>query len=373
MKDVDKYRGCLIGGAAGDALGYAVEFLDEATILNRYGEKGITEYDFVDGFAEISDDTQMTLFTATGLLLGTTRGMTRGIMGTYPSYINFSYKDWYRTQTEEYPLPEEYHYSWLTNVPEMFSRRAPGNTCLSAIENPAYGTIDEPINRSKGCGGVMRVAPIGLYFEGKRYSIDEIDRIGAETAALTHGHSLGYIPAAGLVHIIHLVSHNDDISIFEAVKDMERAIARQFSNDVHLQAFLELMDKAIALSEDKSIDDLDAIRTLGQGWVAEETLAIAIYCSLKYSNDFDKALIASVNHSGDSDSTGAVTGNIMGAYLGLKNIPEKYLDNLELKDIIMEIADDLFNDCKISEYGSYHDEVWERKYIYNDYQPKKNN
>ena len=93
MKDIDKYRGCLIGGAAGDALGYAVEFLDEATILKRYGEKGITEYDLVNGVAEISDDTQMTLFTANGLLLGTTRGMTRGIMGSYPSYIAFCYND----------------------------------------------------------------------------------------------------------------------------------------------------------------------------------------------------------------------------------------------------------------------------------------
>lgn len=369
MKDIDRYRGCLIGGAVGDALGYAVEFLDDSAIFSRFGETGITEYVLKNGVAEISDDTQMTLFTATGLLLGTTRGMTRGIMGTYPSYINFSYKDWYRTQTENYPLPEEYHYSWLVNVPEMFSRRAPGNTCLSAIENQAYGTIEKPINNSKGCGGVMRVAPIGLYFEDKKYSVDEIDMIGAETAALTHGHSLGYIPAAGLVHIVQLVSHNGDITILEAVEDMKKAIARQFANDKYLKEFLKLIDNAIELSKDEYIDDLEAIRKLGQGWVAEETLAIAIYCSLKYSDDFDKALIASVNHSGDSDSTGAVTGNIVGAYLGLKGIPQKYLDNLELREVICEIADDLYNDCKITEYGSYHDEIWEQKYIYNAYSP----
>ena len=133
---------------------------------------------------------------------------------------------------------------------------------------------------------------------------------------------------------------------------------------------IDLIDKAIALSKE-NIDDLEAIRELGQGWVAEETLAIAIYCSLKYSDDFDKAIIASVNHSGDSDSTGAVTGNILGAYLGLKSIPKKYLDNLELKDVILEIADDLYNDCKISEYGSYHDEIWEQKYIYKTYKQTK--
>lgn len=370
MKNLDKYRGCLVGGAAGDALGYTVEFFDEGSIFRKYGENGITEYDLINGVAQISDDTQMTLFTANGLLLGRTRGMTRGIMGTYPSYIAFCYKDWLRTQSEAYPLKARSPYSWLVNVPELFNRRAPGNTCISAIESGAKGTVDEPINQSKGCGGIMRVAPIGLYFGGKHYTSDEIDMIGAETAALTHGHELGYIPAAALVHIIHLISHNENISLIEVVKDTKQALLRLFAGKKHLNEQIRLIDRAIELSN-KNLDDLEAIRELGQGWVAEETLAIAIYCSLKYSDDFDKALIASVNHSGDSDSTGAVTGNIMGAYLGYKGIPHKYIKNLELKSVIMELADDLYNDCKITEYGSYHDEIWEQKYIEKTYVPNK--
>ena len=114
---------------------------------------------------------------------------------------------------------------------------------------------------------------------------------------------------------------------------------------------------------------LEAIGELGEGWVAEETLAIAIYCSLKYSNDFDKALIASVNHSGDSDSTGAVTGNILGAYLGLKGIPQKYLEHLELKNVIIELANDLYKDYKMAEYAPHDKEIWKQKYIYKTYQP----
>jgi ADP-ribosylglycohydrolase len=106
---------------------------------------------------------------------------------------------------------------------------------------------------------------------------------------------------------------------------------------------------------------------LGEGWVAEETLAIAVYCALKYQNDFDTALRVSVNHNGDSDSTGAVTGNILGAFIGYNAISQKYKDNLELHDLILEIANDLCNDCKINEYGSYLDEVWERKYIKADF------
>lgn len=91
----------MIGGTVGDALGYAVEFMPVSSMLKKYGEIGITEYELRDGIAKISDDTQMTLFT--GLLLGTTRGMTRDYAECYLAY---SYKDWHRTQTEKYPLPE---------------------------------------------------------------------------------------------------------------------------------------------------------------------------------------------------------------------------------------------------------------------------
>lgn len=369
MKNTDKYRGCLIGGAAGDALGYAVEFLSAEQIFKKYGKNGITEYDLVGGVARISDDTQMTLFTANGLLLGTTRGMTRGIMGSYPSYIALCYRDWFKTQTVEFADKVEHPYSWLVNIPQMYSRRAPGNTCLSAIRHGADGSTERPINNSKGCGGSMRVAPIGLYFDEKRITPEQIDMIGAETAALTHGHELGYIPAATLVHIINLLSHNDGITVLSAVQDSMGAIKSLFPNAKHMNELQTLVQKSITLST-SAMDDLDVIRELGEGWVAEETLAIAIYCAIKHPNDFGKALIASVNHSGDSDSTGAVTGNILGACLGYDAIPKKYLENLELHDIIIELADDLYYDCKLSEYDSYRDEVWERKYIYNTYMKK---
>lgn len=366
MRSIDKFRGCLIGGAAGDALGYAVEFLRESQIFSRYGGNGITEYALKNGVAEISDDTQMTLFTANGLLLGTTRGMTRGVGGCSPYYVGLCYKDWYRTQMEEYPVGDRDYCSWLLNIPELFSRRAPGMTCLSAIEEGANGTLENPINQSKGCGGVMRVAPIGLYFCGKKADNDFVDMFGAEVAAITHGHELGYIPAAALVHIIKAVSENENISLKEAVIESVSAMQRLFSNAHHIEDFTELMKKAITLAFSDA-DDLSAIHQLGEGWVAEETLAIAVFCTLRYENDFDKALTVSVNHNGDSDSTGAVAGNILGACIGYNAIPQKYKQDLELHDLIFEVADDLYNDCKIGEYIPYEDEVWESKYIHMTY------
>lgn len=362
MELLDRYRGCLIGGAAGDALGYPVEFMSLLEIGRRYGESGITSYELRNGIAEISDDTQMTLFTATGILLGTTRACMCGISAKPWDYVRYSYKDWYRTQTEGYPL-DGYHYSWLDDVPELFTRRAPGNTCLSALSSDTEGTVEKPINNSKGCGGVMRVAPVGLYF-GRKYDIDTADLVGREVAALTHGHPLGYIPASALTHIITLIVHHD-CRIDEAVAAMRMAIRNQGYDSEAISFFLSIIEKAVDLAYDRKIGDRKAISIIGGGWVAEEALAIAVFCSLRYADDFSKAIAAAVNHDGDSDSTGSITGNIVGAYLGLEGISDEWIRNLELNDIILEIADDLFHDCRISEYGKEGDPEWKEKYFYN--------
>jgi hypothetical protein len=211
-----------------------------------------------------------------------------------------------------------------------------------------------------------------LFYINENYKNDiSLDMIAAESAAITHGHDLGYIPAAALVHIIHLVSHCKDITLLDAVNDMIDAMQELFANARHIIEFTDIMSKAVALSK-SDIADIDAIHMLGEGWVAEETLAIAIYCALKHQNDFKKAVVAAVNHKGDSDSTGAVTGNILGAYLGMSAIPAEYLDKLELKNIILELADDLYNDCPISERNSCSDEIWAKKYIDKTYIPRNN-
>ena len=375
MNELDKYRGCLIGGAVGDALGYPVEFMTLEDIRKKYGRNGITEYDVRNGVAEISDDTQMTLFTATGILLGKTRSCLRGISGDASVYIWYNYRDWYRTQTEKYPL-SGCHHSWLDGIPELFSRRAPGNTCLSVLKGDKSGTLDNPINNSKGCGGVMRVAPVGLYFGKREYLSDrdplEAMEIGAETAALTHGHPLGYIPAAALSYLVALLSHND-MPLEEAIEEMTYKVYREYDakdeTEEYIDDFRSIIDKAYFMALDKSIDDENAIRSLGAGWVAEEAFAIALFCSLRYSDDFEKAVSAAVNHDGDSDSTGAITGNILGAYLGLSSIPGNFIDNLELKDIILEIADDLYHDCPLDSWNIAEtpDEIkWENKYSHFD-------
>ena len=337
MRDINKFRGCLTGGAAGDALGYAVEFMGERQIFQQFGSNGITEYSLTGGIALFSDDTQMSLFTADGLLMSAEDGENADITEN----IALCYRDWYITQTRRFPAEYTGKHSGLLEIPELFSPRAPGMTCLSAIEHGADGTIESPLNNSKGCGGVMRVAPIGLYFSGSKVGTDTSDMLGAKAAALTHGHELGYIPAAALVHIVRAVGESD-ISLINAVNESISAVERLFPDAGETSRMTRLLHNAAELAYSDT-DELNAIHRLGEGWVAEETLAIAVYCSLKHESDFDKALIASVNHKGDSDSTGAVTGNILGAFLGYDAIPDKYKRSLELPGLIIRIADKLYN------------------------------
>ena len=362
MRDQDKFLGCFYGGAIGDALGFEIEFMPEEDIFQRFGEKGITEYVLKNGVAEISDDTQMTLFTATGLLTGATDMARNNKKGKYESYIFHSYKDWFKTQTELYPLSDQPRYSWLANIPTFFSSRAPGRTCIAALAKTLPGTTRFPINRSKGCGGIMRVAPIGLFFCDTDVSIKDSDRLGAEAAALTHGHELGWLPAAALVHIIRFLAETENATILEAVMDSMKALPELYPKATELNNLLELMQKAIDLSEEDG-DDLDAIHLLGRGNVAEETLAIAIYCSLKHADNFEQGIIAAVNHGGDSDSTGAVTGNILGTALGKKAIPSKWIDPLEIWTFIQILAEDLYRDGIVDVDGEYLDPAWEAKYI----------
>jgi ADP-ribosylglycohydrolase len=331
-RNKEHYRGCLFGGAIGDAFGSAVEFLSIYAIREKYGEAGITDLELDEsGYAEITDDTQMTLFTAEGMLRAIKRGNERGICHP-PTAIYDAYQRWLVTQG--YPKHEQYediYDGWLLEVKELHASRAPGNTCLSALHSREMGTIEKPINNSKGCGAVMRVAPVALALPSDK---EHIFKVGAESGAITHGHPSGYLPAGALAYIIAAIIEGSDL--LEAVKQSFGVLKENEGHEECLTALTNAVE--LAGSE---MTDSEAFEKLGEGWVGEEALAIAVYCALKYSNDFKKAVIASVNHSGDSDSTGAITGNILGAYLGLSSIPEEWVKKLELKGVIMRIADDL--------------------------------
>ena len=342
----NKYLACLLGGAMGDALGYPIEFMSKSEIVSEYGENGIRDLsvDNKTGKALISDDTQMTLFTSDGLIWSHLRCSERGIGSYEGSGTLQSYYRWHYTQTgtvcndcwlEKQPHETENYIitydKTIMEYTELFARRAPGNSCLSALAQGRMGTIEQPINNSKGCGGVMRVAPVGLFLH--KYPEEAMDH-GMKIAALTHGHPTGYISAGAFAVIIAELINGK--TLVEGL-DSSFEMLRQF--DTNRETTLALK-KAIELAN-TDIDTSKAIRKLGEGWIAEEALSIAIYCALK-EKDFKKALQLAVNHDGDSDSTGAICGNIIGAKGGMEMIPQIWLSQIELKELILDIAQKLY-------------------------------
>lgn len=368
----DCIRGSLMAGAAGDALGYPVEFMSRNAILARYGDKGITEFKLdSDGKALVSDDTQMTLFTANGMLMGLTRGYMRGIGGDPKDYVDGAYIDWYYTQTvNKVSERDDFHYTWLRDLPELAHRRAPGITCLNACESLlAHRDVE---NNSKGCGGIMRVAPMGLLDasfkesggSGFYYKTVYLAEAGAHIARVTHLHPLGYLPAALMTlllsRIVPLTPDEVKESIIDIINDGLDVMMNMYGNDYakYKEYLRALTLKAVNLAH-SNISDIQAIMQLGEGWTAEEAWAISLYCVIRHIDNMREAIIAAVNHDGDSDSTGSITGNIMGAIYGYEAIKrerlfcpygKKFEDTIELHNIILAIADDLYTGCIISEY-----------------------
>ena len=372
LRTKDRIRGSMMAGAAGDALGYTVEFMSRRSIIAQYGSKGITKFDLSsDGKALVSDDTQMTLFTACGMLMGVTRGYMRGIGGQPEKYVDGAYLDWYYTQTgrKKKMLTDDFHYTWLRDLPELAHRRAPGNTCLSACESLLQGK--EVQNHSKGCGGIMRVAPMALLMAGywsrnkSFYNVQQMDEAGAEVAAVTHKHPLAFLPSAMLTHLIYRVIRMEENEIkaniadiaLETINVLDNIYKGEYEEDKRFLA--TLTRKAVKLATN-SKSDAENIRMLGEGWTGDEAWAIALYCVVRHIGSIEDAIIAAVNHDGDSDSTGAVCGNIMGAIYGYEAMKHKRLfcqqgkeleKTLELSNIILTLADDLYTSCIISEYA----------------------
>jgi ADP-ribosylglycohydrolase len=344
-----RFLGCLLGGAVGDALGAPVEFMTRAEILRRFGPNGITQYaPAYGGLGTITDDTQMTLFTAEGLIRGWVRGCFKGIT-TYSGVTAHAYLRWLQTQGERPSCDIGFgadEPGWLFQQRQLHNRRAPGNTCLSALR--AMSSLGEPArNDSKGCGGVMRVAPVGLFVWslGLSESPQDSVRLGTELAALTHGHPTGALTGGALALLI--LALTDGVSLPEALAASKAMLQEEPGSEETLRA-IEMAEQ-LAMS---GMPHEDAIARLGSGWIAEEALAISIYCALVARN-FRHGVILAVNHDGDSDSTGSIAGNLLGAMYGVKAIPAEWLESLELRDVISELAEDLyaFKGWEIGEYS----------------------
>jgi ADP-ribosylglycohydrolase len=294
----------LYGLALGDALGWPTEFLSLPQIYSRFGAKGIQDPPHP---ALYTDDTQMTIALTNGLL-------DAGLGAELDLQMNAIAKrfiDW-------------------KNSPE--NNRAPGNTCLAAVRRLETGMTwkEAGIVNSKGCGSAMRVATIGYLYQHDESRLREV---AMQSGIITHGHSAAVAGSIAAAYLVKLA-----LDGVEPEEYLRRLMA--FCDGIS-----EDFDKAmIRVSHVLGWgSETHAMRHLGEGWIAEEAVALALYCVLRYPNNYVEAVRRGATSEGDSDSIACIAGGIMGARLGLDAIPLDWRERCENTLYLVDLAKRMAN------------------------------
>jgi ADP-ribosylglycohydrolase len=354
-----RIHGCLLGGALGDSLGYAVEFDDIAAIRARFGPAGLQDFSMLDAGSRFSDDTQMTLYTADGLLEAL-EWANDGVAADINACLWLAYLRWLGTQGVPVPASAPVQPPrWIDGQEVLKNRRAPGNACLSGLATGEMGTVQRPVNPdSKGCGTVMRSAPFGLI---PHLEPETVYKLSSDAASLTHGHPAARQSAGVFSLVIHGLATGRELreAAESALGQLRGGVLRRGEDPdadlvARLEAALRLAGGTPGPGDALSPEDL--VRELGEGWVAEEALAVALYAVLatvpetaaesataaaaeeRAEAHFRAAIAIAVNHSGDSDSTASIAGNILGAYYGEQCLPAGWLAALEAPEVIRGMA-----------------------------------
>jgi ADP-ribosylglycohydrolase len=343
MIDRDRMVGSIMAGAVGDALGAPVEFSSIADIRRTFGPLGATDFAAAyGGIGRVTDDTQLTLFTMEGLIRAHVAGRRSGDPAPV-RIVQHAYQRWLHTQGVAWEeaggvfvraaRPD----GWLVGNRELHHRRAPGATVLAALTAFAGGaqcpSPEDPHNDSKGSGAVMRAAPVAFWADSPRVVFATAARLGV----LTHGHPSGYLPAGALAVIVQALLCGAELP--DGIAAARAELSRWPG---HLETDLALSD-AVDLAKAGRPTPERITDRFGGGWVGEQALAIGV-CAALAADGLADGLRLAVNHSGDSDSTGSVCGNILGALHGVAEIPEQWLAELELREVIEQLTTDLLTE-----------------------------
>jgi ADP-ribosylglycohydrolase len=277
----------------------------------------------------VSDDTQMTLFTleALNLTMPTQTPYGDSMLRPFQSACQHAYLRW--GDSQGVPVPDLYddgEAAQLYLSPAMRKRQAPGNTCLSAVRAGALGTTQFPINQSKGCGAVMRTAPIGL-MQGSSPALAM--ELGNTAGALTHGHIDGWLPGGAMSVMVHLIVRGEEIvaaanqtlGLLTEHPALEKALVRKSGTTRLLTKALQILRDGHAKSE--------VFNVLGEGWTGDEALAIGVYAACA-ETEFKDVVRLAANHDGDSDSTASIAGQLYGARHGVTALPHEWVRRLDV-------------------------------------------
>ena len=290
----DRYAGCLLGLACGDALGGPVEFKSRAEIARDY-PGGVR--DFVGGGwlrlapGEITDDTQMTLALAHGL----------GPDGLDMDKVVAAFLEWYRSNPKDLGITTR----------KALANLAAGMSWEEAGEAVQREALPEGVG---GNGAVMRCAPIALRF---RRDHAALVRASIDTARITHADPRCTWGAVAINQaIVHLLEG-------EAIRDAPRAAAE----GIEERRLHETLRRAATLTE-------DTVR--GSGYVLA-TISASLWCLVNRPS-YEEAVVAAVGLGEDSDTTAAVTGALAGAAYGASAIPTRWLDRVQYRNELEVLA-----------------------------------
>ncbi len=327
VTNIERFEGCYLGLAIGDALGYPAEFLSFEEIKKKFGDHGIL--DLTGNPALHSDDTQMSLALSTALLRSEGRPLD-----SFMEALSEEFLVWFRSPQND---------------------RAPGNTSTKACQNLESG-IDwrhSGIAYSKGCGANMRVAPLGLLY---RRQLDQLRLLSRASAIITHGHPAGLISAEITAFCVAWAAQGiSPAEYLDRIAVLKRTSCESWHEslgDVWIKShpdprsYLEEGWKQLLLALDRIPTALeqkpaDLCKVMGGGWIAEEALACALACVLEYPADFAAIVRRGANSSGDSDSIASIAGAIAGAYLGVESIPKEWRKRIESRQQLLDCSHQL--------------------------------
>jgi ADP-ribosylglycohydrolase len=306
LVDRDRARGLIYGLALGDALGWPVEFMQLPEILSKFGRGGISE---PPDPALYTDDTQMSAAVAEALIEAGQRDLDV-LMGA----VARNFIGWKRD-----PITPS---------------RAPGATSIRGVNALERGAPwrEAGVKNSKGCGACMRVAPVGYLYQGDTGRLQSVARA---QGTLTHRHPTADAACIGAAYLVKLALDNVDPAEYPGrLLSFAGGHAQEFDDAIRrVEPALDWPDAEAALH---SIGP-----TRGGGWIAEEAVAMALYCVMRYPADYAAAVCLAANISGDSDSVAAIAGGILGARLGTRAIPPDWVARLENREYLTDLADRL--------------------------------
>ena len=368
------FRGCLTGLAIGDAMGYTVDTKTWAQIREDYGPYGLMGFDLCNGYADVTSHTQLAAFSCNGLLIGQTRGLTRGTMAPLVRYVELAQQEWAIGQ-RRYDQPAR-NLCWVFRISELRRRHCTDTRMVETLNRALErsrtsrdyrGSMEAPRNSYDDPASISSAVAVGLFAQASRIEQEELDRLGAESVALTYGSPLAFLPGAVIAHLVSSCLKDQDSPLKELIEEALTALRDQFSREYRqVKEIVNLVRQAVAMAESRNLKPVEAMEKL-KCCNGAQVLAGAVYAALLCEEDFDRAMIVAVNHSGKSAAVGALTGAILGARMGFQELPEFYVESLELAPVLRELADDMLQGCPMVKGNKLFDGDWDRRYLHGEY------